>query len=56
MTPARDVSLESYGQTSDAATEVVDADPGLFDSADGDSESDSGASSDAGSDGGSSSD
>lgn len=51
LTPARDVPLESYGQTgdSDSVSEVVDTDPGLFESMDDDAPSDSG---DAGGDSG----
>ena len=45
LAPARDISLESYGQTtegSDSAGEVVDTDPGLFESTDDDAPADSG--------------
>jgi hypothetical protein len=52
VTPARDVSLESYGQSNeagDAASEVVDTDPGLFESPDGETDGDA-AATDAGGD------
>ena len=56
VTPARDVSLESYGQGregSDSVGEVVDTDPGLFESTDGESE---GGTTDGGDSGAASSD